>query len=46
MDGLVMDLGRICCSEEFSDVTLVSRDGVRLPGHRQILASRSQYFAR
>ena len=46
MDNLAFDLARICCSSDFSDVTLVSTDKVRVPGHKQILATRSPYFAR
>ena len=46
VDNLALDLSRICGSHEFSDVTLVSKDGLKIPGHRQILATRSPYFAR
>ena len=45
-DNLAGDLARICCSSDFSDVTLVSKDHVRIPGHKQILATQSPYFAR
>ena len=46
VDNLAFDLARICCSSDFSDVTLVSKDNTRIPGHKQILATRSPYFAR
>ena len=46
VDNLAFDLARICCSSDFSDVTLVSKDQTRIPGHKQILATRSPYFAR
>ena len=46
VDNLAFDLARICFSSDFSDVTLVSKDQTRIPGHKQILATRSPYFAR
>ena len=45
-EGLSSDLLRIWQSGDFSDVTLLCSDGGRVDAHRQILASRSQYFAR
>ena len=45
-ERLSNDLLRIWQSGEFSDVTLVCSDGGRVEAHKQILASRSHYFAR
>ena len=45
-EGLSTDFLRIWQSGDFSDVTLICSDGGRVDAHRQILASRSQYFAR
>ena len=45
-EGLSTDFLRIWQSGDFSDVTLLCSDGGRVAAHRQILASRSHYFAR
>ena len=45
-ERLSNDLLRIWQSGEFSDVTLVCSDGGKVEAHKQILASRSHYFAR
>ena len=45
-EGLSTDFLRIWQSGDFSDVTLLCLDGGRVAAHRQILASRSQFFAR
>ena len=45
-EGLSTDFLRIWQSGDFSDVTLICSDGGRVAAHRQILASRSEFFAR
>lgn len=43
LDFLSKDIGSLCLAEEFADVHLVI-DGERIPGHKMILAARSEYF--
>ena len=45
-EGLSIDFLRIWQSGDFSDVTLICSDGGMIAAHRQILASRSEFFAR
>ncbi|XP_002027809.2 BTB/POZ domain-containing protein 9 [Drosophila persimilis] len=41
--GFVSDMSRLCMNELYSDVIFLVEDQ-RLPGHRNILAARSEYF--
>ncbi|XP_015043233.1 BTB/POZ domain-containing protein 9-like [Drosophila pseudoobscura] len=41
--GFISDMSRLCMNELYSDVIFLVEDQ-RLPGHRNILAARSEYF--
>ncbi|XP_073814361.1 speckle-type POZ protein-like [Musca autumnalis] len=43
--SLTKDLANILTSKEFSDVTLVARDGTEFKAHKALLSARSQVFA-
>ncbi|XP_073814363.1 speckle-type POZ protein-like [Musca autumnalis] len=43
--GIQKDFADIFASKEFSDVTLVAQDGIKLKAHKAILCARSQVFA-
>ncbi|XP_041448182.1 BTB/POZ domain-containing protein 9-like [Drosophila obscura] len=43
IDNIVADMSNLCMNELYSDVVFFVEDQ-RLPGHRNILAARSEYF--
>ncbi|XP_041450087.1 BTB/POZ domain-containing protein 9-like [Drosophila obscura] len=43
IDLVVLDMGRLCMNELYSDVEFLVEEQ-RLPAHRNILAARSEYF--
>ena len=44
LGGLAEDFLKIYTNSDFTDFTLVSRDGIRLRAHRAVLAARSDVF--